>query len=130
MKTIVSTLSNDQKYTVYKALPGGGFAVSGQVLVKGGANVADKVTLRSPEGGVFTQVTDEEYAILERCPQFAAHKQAGFVYVTSQSDEIAAAKEAKKAAKNLKKKDESAQLTPEDFTKAGKKAPTSKAAGK
>ena len=130
MKTIVSTLSNDQKYTIYKALPGGGFDIAGQVLIKGGANVADKVTLRAPDGGVFTQVTDAEYAILERCPQFLAHKKDGYVYVTAASEEVAATKEAKKAVKNLKAKDASAQLTPEDFKKNGKKAPTSKAEGK
>ena len=127
MKVIVSKLSNDQNYTVYKALPSGGYAVAGKVLVKGGANVANKVTLRAPNGGVFTEVTDEQYALLEKCPQFKQHVEAGFIYVSKAEEEVSATKEAKKAEKDLKEKDESAQLTPEVFKKKGKKAPTSKA---
>lgn len=127
MKVIVSKLSNNQNYTVYKALPSGGYAVAGKVLIKGGANVANKVTLQAPNGGVFTEVTDEQYALLEKCPQFKKHVAAGFIYVSKSEEEVAATKEAKKAEKDLKEKDESAQLTPEVFKKKGKKAPTSKA---
>ena len=127
MKTIVSKLSNDQNYTIYRALQGGGYAVAGKVLVRGGANVANKVTLQAPNGGVFANVTDAEYELLQRCPQFKKHVAAGFVYISKSSDEVAAEKEAKKEAKNLKEKDASAQLTPEDFKKNGKKAPSAKA---
>ncbi len=127
MRVIVSKLSNNQNYTVYKALPSGGFAVAGKVLIKGGANVANKVTLQAPNGGVFTEVTDEQFALLEKCPQFKKHVEAGFVYVSKAEEEVAATKEAKKEEKNLKEKDESAQLTPQVFKKKGKRAPTSKA---
>ena len=126
MKVIVSKLSNDQNYTVYKALPSGGFAIAGKVLIKGGANVANKVTLKSPTGGVYNQVTDEQYSLLLQCPQFKKHVEAGFIFVSKAEEEVAATKEAKKEEKNLKEKDESAQLTPETFKKRGKKAPTSK----
>lgn len=126
MKVIVSKLSNNQNYTVYKALPSGGFAIAGKVLIKGGANVANKVTLQAPAGGVYNQVTDEQYELLQRCPQFKKHVEDGFIFVSKAEEEVAATKEAKKEEKQLKDKDESAQLTPETFKKRGKKAPTSK----
>lgn len=130
MKTIVSKLSNDQNYTVYKQVPGGLFVPVKKVLIKGGANVANKLTLLAPNGGVLTQVSDADYELLQKCPIFKKHIAAGFVYVSTSSSELEGEKEARKAEKNLKAKDKSAQLTPEDFKKAGKKAPTSKAEGK
>lgn len=130
MKTIVSKLSNDQNYTVYKQVPGGIFVAAGKVLIKGGANVANKLTLRAPNGGVITQVSDADFELLQKCPIFKKHVAAGFIFVSASNSEVEGEKEAKKAEKNLKAKDKSAQLTPEDFKKAGKKAPTSKAEGK
>lgn len=126
MKVIVSKLSNDQKYTVYKALPSGGFAIAGKVLIKGGANVANKVTLQAPAGGVYNQVADKDYELLQQCPQFKKHVEAGFIFVSKAEEEIAATKEAKQEEKQLQEKDESAQLTPATFKKRGKKSPTSK----
>lgn len=127
MKVIVSKLSNNQNYTVYKALPSGGFAVAGKVLIKGGANVANKVTLQAPNGGVYNQVSDADYELLKQCPQFNKHVEDGFIFVSKAEEEVAATKEAKKEEKNLKEKDESAQLTPQVFKKKGKRAPTSRA---
>lgn len=127
MITVVSKLSNDQKYTVYKSVPGGGYAVKGFVLIKGGANVTDRRTLQSADGGVFTQITPAQYEVLKQCPQFAAHVKAGYVYVSKSESDVESEKEAKKAAADLKEKDGSAQLTPKDFKKAGKRAPSAKA---
>lgn len=126
MKVIVSKLSNDQNYTVYKVLPSGGYAVANKIFIKGGANVANKVTLQAPLGGVFTEVTDEQYNLLLQCTQFKKHVADGYIYVSKANEEVAATKEAKEAQNDLKEKDESAQLTPEVFKKRGKKAPTSK----
>lgn len=111
---IFSTLSCSQHYGEY--IKGGAdLPIRGkQVLVKGGANVADKMFV-TPRG-VVTTVSDEELAIIERDPMFQAHKENGYITVEKKNLDI------DKVVSNLTARDESAPLGIGDF--AENKEPT------
>lgn len=110
MPYITSTMSSAIAYCFYKTLPGGMRAVEREVLVKGGANVADKRTILTPKG-VSTEVTEEELELLKKHPLFKEHLQKGFVTVVDTKYR----EEAEKAARSLEKKDASAPKTPDDY---------------
>ena len=88
------------------------------VLIKGGANAQDKRTMITPRGAA-TVVTAEELELLRADPAFKGFVDRGFMSVdekgkiTHDADEKGADLE----------KDKSAQDTPEDYAKMGKKAP-------
>lgn len=110
MPIIVSTMSADVEYATYsKATQGGTPIKTGSILIKGGANIADKLTLKAPVGGMTT-VTDEQLKQLEDNPAFARQVLAGFVTISKVKVEV------DEAVKDLEKKDGSAQLTYDDFT--------------
>lgn len=115
MPYITSTMSAGVKYAVYGKSAGGLPVVLKEIEVKGGANVANKV-LYTPSG-IVTKVSDDELAALESNPVFKMHVKAGYLKISKLSGEN---------TKNLEAKDSSAQLTPETFTKKGKKAPKTK----
>lgn len=103
---IYSTLTATNEYRGYtdnKDVKG----VKWSVEIKGGANVASK-NLVTPYG-VLTIVTDEELVLLQSNTSFKNHVDRGFITVEK--------KEAKTetVAKNMKNKDTSAPLTPDDF---------------
>lgn len=76
---IFSTLTGHQKYTNY--IPGGDLPiVSGEVFIKGGFGLAQKGGLTTSLG-VYTEVSEEEMAILEANSGFRAHVEAGFITV-------------------------------------------------
>lgn len=117
MPYVFSTLTCDQVYTLYKpqvsdvAPP----IPEAQVFVRGGANLADKRII-TPRG-VMTQISDEEKAVLLKCPAFVDHMKGGYVTIDdkkAEADEVAADMEAK---------DASAPLTPAEFVAAGEQAP-------
>ena len=76
------------------------------ILIKGGANVANKhiVTPR----GVVTEVSDSDLALLMKDPHFQQHMKAGFLSVEDHKVS------ANKVAKDMEPKDKSAPRTPED----------------
>lgn len=113
---IVSRASQDNEYIVWETLPSGMKKVKKSVIIKGGANVIDKVTMQTPNG-VVTEITEEQYKTLQECPAFVKHLENGFLEV------MKAEKEAKETAKKKGKKDGGAQLTPKDFEERGQKAP-------
>lgn len=88
-----------------------------KILIKGGNGVANKV-LHTPKG-VVTSVTDEEMEILKNNVSFQKKEKRGFLSYDR--------KEVKpeKKAKDMKAKDSSAPLTPEDFEKGENDAPGS-----
>ena len=105
MPYIYSTLSNDQAYTTYKDT--GGNKPSGidqQKVIKGKANVVDAKHLITPRG-VANTVTDAELKLLNECPMFKRHKDAGYITVDQKKTE------GDNAAKNMTAKDKSAPLT-------------------
>lgn len=114
---IVSRASQDNEYVVWETTPNGLKRCQKSVIIKGGANVLDRKTMETPNG-VITEITDEEWAILQECPAFQRHLEKGFMEVMK--EEKKAREESKKKSD---KKDGSAQLTPNDFKKRGQKAP-------
>lgn len=118
MRYIFSTLSTNQLYTKYAKTEGNDIPrVERTVLVKGGANVADKnfITPR----GVVTEVSDEEYAFLEQNELFKKHVANGYITVEERQVNI------DKVVSNMKPADESAPLTPESYEVEDKAPPAS-----
>jgi len=121
MPHVVSTLSNDQHYTVWSKpeTEGGKIARPAvalkRVLISGKANVANKIT--TPEG-VITQVSDEALDVLKTVPLFQEHVSKGYMKIVTR------AVDPDKAAKDMTARDESAPLNPSkgDFEPGGRAA--------
>lgn len=113
MPYVYSTLSNDNEYRGYK--PGGADmqTVERHVLIKGGAGIANK-NIITPRG-VATEVTAEELEFLKGHESFKMHVENGFITFDNKKAD------AEEVAKDMKKKDQSAPVTPEDYTE--EKAP-------
>ena len=79
MKTIYSTLSNDQAFPSYIKKEGkkvSAAKVKTAILIKGGANVANKH--HQTDKFVETQISDEEFKTLEASPVFKRMITRGF----------------------------------------------------
>ena len=106
---VYSTLTGHQKYTTYRPsndphqLP----QVDKEILIGGGSNVADKhfITPR----GVVTKISEDDLAELEKNPDFQTHKKNGFITVSKSKVDPEV-----QVAKDMKLKDDSAPLSPED----------------
>lgn len=92
--------------------------VTDEITINGGADVINKRSLETPSG-VVTEITDEQYDKLKSHSLFRQHLEDGYITV------LGTEREAKKADKDLKE-DASKQLTPEDYSKKGKKKPKTK----
>ena len=104
---IYSTLTADQKYTAWTTPEKGGIpAVRRQVLIRGGTNVANKF-LVTPRG-VCTEVSEEDYGLLQQDHTFLLHKKNGFITVREEKVDPEVA-----VAADMEQKDASAPLTPE-----------------
>ena len=79
-----------------------------KVLIKGGANIADK-NLITPRG-VVTKVNDAEMTLLQENPIFQLHKKNGFVSIQEKHTEIEV------VVADMQGRDNSAPLVEEDFT--------------
>lgn len=111
MQYVASTLSASVEYAGYvqdgNDLP----QLEHRVLVKGGANIANKyfVTPR----GVITEVNDEDAKFLEQHELFRLHKKNGYVEILeskpSDPDDVAA---------NMETRDESSPLVDQDYEAA------------
>lgn len=111
---VYSTLSSSQRYTAYdgnKDLP----RAQKSVLIKGGANVADK-HFQTPRG-VVTQITEEQLAFLKKDPMFQRHVERGFITYDEKRVDV------EKVASNMEGRDTSSPLEPGDFEAAGQTAP-------
>lgn len=116
MPYILSTLSSDVKYTVWKSFDEKKKQPPQKlkdVLVRGGANVINKA-LVTPKG-VVTQVSDEQLKALESVPSFGRHKERGYIKVVDKDP-----KKPDEVAKDLNK-DKSAQLTDKEVKNEKKK---------
>lgn len=116
MPYIFSTLSTNQLYTKYHKSENNDLArVDRTVLVKGGANVADKhfITPR----GVVTEVSDEDCALLKETPLFKMHVENGYLTVEEKSANV------DKVVDNMTAADKSAPLTPQSFEVEDKAPP-------
>lgn len=104
---VYSTMSASVKYTSYRKTVNDLPEVVYQVLIAGGANVANKhvVTPR----GVVTEVSADDLAHLEQNELFQRHKKNGFILV----DSIKVDPEVKAA--DMQHRDSSAPMTPNDY---------------
>lgn len=115
MKYIASKLSFNQTFDVYA----GGNAPRSRikrVVVKGRSNVRDPHTLVMPEG-VITGVSDEDAEIIAKHPLYKKYEKNGMMKLTTSKVG------ARSAKSDLAAKDGAAQLTEEDYKKAGREAP-------
>lgn len=106
---IYSTLSTDMRYTEYKE-PISGETISvikHSVQINGRANVADKnfITPR----GVMTKVSDEDFAMLSKNALFELHRKNGYISFEKKQADV------DKVIVNMKKRDQSAPITPEFY---------------
>jgi len=116
-KFIYSTLSCDQKYTLYEIMIEGALPVpKSSVYVAGKANIANKHFL-TPKGMV-TPVKDEEYELLKENEVFKRHVDRGYIKVEEKEFDV------DKAVSDMTGRDESAPLTPEELELEGIKATT------
>lgn len=105
---VLSTLTADQEYTAYRE-GGADIPVAvGSVLIKGGANVADK-RLVTPQG-VVTKVNADQMAALESNEVFQLHKRNGYITVSERKPADADAAAASQASR-----DGSAPMVEGDF---------------
>jgi len=107
MVHIYSTLSADTAYAIYvnndvKSLP----VIERSILIRGGANVSNKHFV-TPKG-VVTQISPEDYQLLQADYHFCEHLKHGFISVEKSNVAI------EKVVKNMTPKDEAAPKTPED----------------
>lgn len=119
---IYSTLTADQLYTDWTVPPKGGVAVAKrQVLVKGGANVADRN--KATPRGVCTEVSAEEMASLQSNSTYLVHRKNGFITEREEKVDPEVA-----VAADMAQKDKSAPLSPEstEFEEAGGAKPKKK----
>lgn len=108
---IYSTLANSQNYTDYEKssevnVPP--LAVR-KIFIKGGTGVSGKHFI-TPKG-VVTQVSDEDYCILERNSDFQRHAKNGFIKAEKRQYQP------EKIARDMTQEDKSAPLTPDNYTK-------------
>ena len=108
---VYSTLTASVRYAA--GAPGeGGMIVpaeDGGILINGGANVADK-RLITPAGAVVTRIDAADLERLRTDPTFKLHEANGFLKVSEHKEDGE-----KVAAQDMKLRDESAPLTPDDF---------------
>lgn len=104
---VFSTLANDQLYTSYVSSPDGVPVPTSEILIKGGAGIAND-RLITPQGA-HTEVTEEALGILEKNPVFALHKKNGFITVQARRADP------DKVATDMNARDKSKPLTPADY---------------
>lgn len=104
---VYSTLASDVLYQNHA--PGGADlpVVISEVMVKGGAGVAND-RLTTPRG-VATEITEQQAEALRANPVFAMHEQNGFVQISD------ARVDADVAAADMTGRDNSAPIVPEDL---------------
>lgn len=105
---VYSTLATDVRYTKWlPATANDELRIDRQVLIKGGANVADKRII-TPRG-VVTEVTNDDVDLLMQNEIFQIHFDAGHVTIerSKQDAEIVAA--------DMTTREPSSPLVPEDY---------------
>ena len=121
MPYVISSLSRDNTFAVYEKKSGNVLVIKKSILIKGGAHVADKKTLVTPNG-VPTEVSKEDLEILKENYAFKKFLERGFMKIMESGSKFKAQDESEK----MTEKDASAQITKEDYKKKGKKAPRTK----
>lgn len=120
MPYIISKLASGVDFNLYEKGKNNKYIRKGVITIHGGTGIADKRTLVTPDG-VVTKVSDMELAALKKDVTFVRMERDGMLKITNSNPS-----NLEKAVSDMTK-DKSAQLTPEDYTKAGKKPPRTKA---
>lgn len=110
MPYVYSTLTADTAYATYNK-GGGDIPLQGEtILIKGGANTADK-SIVTPAGAVITEVTKDQLDKLMNNDVFQRHVERKFIsFMDGKVDgEVAVAKE------DMEARDDSAPITPNDI---------------
>lgn len=116
---ITSTLTCDQRYINYNnTLKHGVNTPVEEVVIKGGSNVSDPLTL-AVRVGTQTEVSEEQLAMLEKNPVFQLHKKNGFIVVSKKEDVL-------KVVEDMAKEDSGAQNTEKKFRKRHPRVQASK----
>ncbi len=106
---IYSTIGTDMAYTIYAENRNTDIAIAEKVVyIKGGAGVAEARNLVTPRG-VMTEVTTEELEALQKCFLFNMHLEGGYLSIDSKKVDP------DKKANDMNEKDETRQITPDDF---------------
>lgn len=107
---VYSTLTCDQNYTNWHPAPEGNPIAEPaySVLIKGGANVADRYSLTAR--GIRTEITEQDLEELKKNQSFLRHEQKGFITVREDKVDAEVA-----VAAGMKQKDDSAPVTPNDY---------------
>lgn len=115
---VYSTMSAPVTYATSREVPGRDLPeVIPGITIAGGVGVADKKTLITPQGAVVTGISAEQLARLREDRVFVEHEKNGALRVTD-SDE-----EPEVVASDLRGRDESAPITPQDYEAEGKEPP-------
>ena len=121
MYYVYSTLANDVRYAKYRDQnPGqsGPAVIEHEVLINGKVGVANK-NLITPRGAI-TSVNDEDYEILKDNYSFKEHIKEGHILVEKKQEDV------EKVITRMKKRDNSAPITPEDFHESHESDPIPK----
>lgn len=108
---VFSTLANDQLYTNYARGGGGENIPTHEILIKGGAGVANDRFVTPL--GIATEIDEALLPALEQNPGFIAHRDAGYLSVRTKSANP------EKVATDMNRTDKSAPLTPADYLTKG-----------
>lgn len=107
---IYSTLTCDNIIAIYAdTRPEQHAIVKKKIIIKGGHGVANKA-LYTPQG-VVTEVSDDDYELLQKDYHFNDHVKNGFLKVEKRRMET------EKAINDMSPKDGSAPITPADYEK-------------
>jgi len=87
------------------------------IHIAGGVGVADKKSLITPQGAVITGISSEDLARLREDRVFCEHEKNGALRVSDHNED------AEVVASDLRARDESSPLTPQDYEAEGKDAP-------
>lgn len=95
-------------YVKFDTSPAGIKTPAKKIIIAGQANIADK-RLDTPKGKV-TEVSNEDYALLQEIPVFQLHVKNGHIKVENSKKEVEKVVEA-----DMSPKDKSAPKTPKDY---------------
>ena len=104
-KYVFSTLACDQLYTAWTPTSNDMKEKGHQVFIKGGAGVANDRIITPL--GVMTEITEDQFAILQQNEDFKRHVKAGFLTVQDKKHDV------EKVAADMNRQDPSAPKTPE-----------------
>jgi hypothetical protein len=111
MVFVFSTMTSGVDYAIYDtSIPGGVPVILKKITINGGANLVNE--RGDTPKGVVTQLSDEDFALLEQDSVFKIHLASGNVWITKDK-EVAL----ETVVADMNPKDKSAPLTPEDFDK-------------